>query len=41
MLFSPYTNSSETIHIVPLTSNMPDASDTPSTYQGMRLPPRK
>ena len=27
--------------MVPLMSNMPEALETPSTYQGMVLPPRK
>ena len=26
---------------MPAMSNMPEASETPSTYQGMTLPPRK
>jgi hypothetical protein len=40
-LFTPYTNSQYTISIVPLMSNMPEAFETPSRYQGMAFPPRK
>ena len=41
MLLRPYMNSQVTSTIVPLMSNMPEASETPSTYQGRHLPPRK
>jgi len=41
MLFKPYRNNIYTSHIVPLMSNMPDASETPSMYQGSVLPPRE
>ena len=40
-LFSPYTNSSITIHIVPLMSNCPDAFERPRKYHGSERPPRK
>ena len=30
-----------TSHIVPAMSNIPEASETPRTYQGMTFPPRK
>ena len=37
MLLSPYTNSHETISIVPEISNIPEASEMPSTYHGKRF----
>ena len=40
MLFRPYTTQSATSHIVPEMSNMPDAFDRLSMYQGRDLPAR-
>src|SRR5882757_3893257 len=39
MLFMPYTKQRLTIHIVPLISNISEASLSPSLYQGNDLPP--
>jgi hypothetical protein len=39
MLFMPYTKQRLTIHIVPLMSNMSEASLRPSLYQGSVRPP--
>jgi hypothetical protein len=39
MLFIPYIKHSVTIHIVPLISNISDASLSPRRYQGRDFPP--
>src|SRR5689334_2624684 len=39
ILFIPYTKHNATIHIVPLISNISDASLIPSIYHGSFLPP--
>src|SRR3546814_514960 len=41
ILFMPYTNASVTIHMVPEISNISDALDMPSIYQGNFLPPSR
>src|SRR6476661_10852552 len=41
MLFIPYTKQRETIHIVPLISNISEASLSPRRYQGSFFPPNK
>src|SRR5690242_16130026 len=41
MLFIPYTKQRATIHIVPLMSNMSEASLNPNKYQGNFFPPSK
>src|SRR4051812_48745186 len=41
MLFMPYTKHRATIHMVPLMSNMSEASLKPNKYQGNDLPPNK
>ncbi len=41
MLFSPYTNVMVTSHMVPEISNIPEAFDNPSIYQGSLFSPSR
>jgi hypothetical protein len=40
-LFKPYTNNMVTSHMVPDISNIPDAFESPSRYQGNLFPPSR